>query len=269
MANLFSYAAGNPVYETFGPGKNASTNKMADVAQQQADLAMEQWNMYKEVFAPYEKQLVEAQSQIVPNQLKLDQKTLEAQYADTAGNMPINEEIRQQRMRELQRSEPVADKFYEEAQKGLNIPDRMNAAQADVQQGYDVTKDQLTRDMSRTGLGMSSGRFTDMLAQRNYAMAKDISAARTNARRTAEDVNFGRLGTAMSARGSITGLPTYNGGTATNPLNQGMAALGLQKAGQTFTGLAGAQEGFATAAEAKAAQTSNTMAGVGAIAAML
>jgi len=244
-------------------GDSADTARM--LAQSQTQIAGEQWSMYKEVFAPYEAELVAAHRSIIPEQLGLDMARIKSQTADVEGRMPLNEELRQQQMRSLQRSEPVEQAFYDQALEGLNVEDRMNAAGADVQQAYDATKPQLGRDMSRMGLRPDSGRFTDAMAKMSYSRAKDLAFARTNARRQTQEANFGRLGTAMQARGNIAGLTAQTGGSATNPLGQGMAGIGLQKAGQSLSGLQGAGQGFAQVAQAEAGQSQSAVSGVGAI----
>lgn len=244
-------------------GDSADTARM--LAESQTKIAGEQWNMYKQVFAPYEAELVAAHRSIIPKQTGLDLARIRAQEADVSGRMPINEEIRQQQMRSLQRSEPVEQAFYDEAMQGINLEDRMNAAGADVQQAYDATKPQMQRDMSRMGMSPDSGRFTDAMAKMSYSRAKDIAFARTNARRAGQTENLGRLGMAMGTRGNIAGLTAQTGGAATNPLGQGMAGIGLQKAGQSLEGYAGATASNAQAAQMQAGQTQSAVSGASAL----
>lgn len=248
-------------------GDSAETARM--LAESQTQIAGEQWNMYKQVFAPYEAELVAAHRTIIPEQLGLDLARIRAQEADVSGRMGINEELRQQQMRSLQRSEPVEQAFYEEALQGISIEDRMNAAGADVQQAYDATKPQMQRDMSRMGLRPDSGRFTDAMAKMSYNRARDIAFARTNARRLGQAENLGRLSTAMSARGNIAGLTAQTGPSATNPLGQGMVGAGLQKAGQSLQGFAGASASNQAAAQIQAGQTQSALSGADALLAVL
>jgi hypothetical protein len=247
-------------------GDSADTAKT--LAESQIQIAEEQWQTYKDIFMPYEKELVSAHRSIIPEQLKLDLATLGAKTADVEGRVPLNEELRQQQMRSLQRSEPIEQQFYDQARQGLNIQDRMAAAQADVQQGYDVATPQMERQFSRMGLAPASGKFTDAMANMTYSKARDIAFARTNARRQAEDVNFGRLGSAMQTRGNIAGLTAQTGAGATNPLGQGMAGIGLQKAGQSLTGMQGAVDANVQAAEMQAAGTQSAVSGAGAVLSM-
>ena len=113
--DLFGYSEEHPIYHTFGGGKTEGSRRMAGVAEQQANIAMQQWDMYKGVFAPYEAELVAAHRSIIPEQLGLDLARIRAQEADVSGRMGINEELRQQQMSSLQRSEPVEEAFYKEA----------------------------------------------------------------------------------------------------------------------------------------------------------
>jgi len=243
--------------------KNDSADTARMIADSQIKISEEQWSMYKGIFAPYEAELVDAHRQIIPKQTELDLATIEAKKQDVEGRMPLNDELRQQQMRSLTRSEPVEQAFYNEATNGLNVQDKMNAAQADVQQGYDVAAPQMNRQYSRMGLSPGGGKFTDAMAKMTYSKAKDIAFARTNARRTADATNFDRLGSAMTARGNIAGLTAQTGAGATNPLNQGMAGIGLQKAGQSLSGLAGASTSNSEAAAINAGNTQSAISAVG------
>lgn len=248
-------------------GDAAETSRR--LADSQIQIATEQWDMYKQVFAPYEAELVAAHRQIIQPQTALDLATIEAKTQDVSGRMALNEETRQQQMRSLQRSEASESAFYQAAEQGLNVQDAMNAAQADVQQGYDASMPQLQRNISRTGAQAGGAKFTDAMAKMAYSRAKDIGFARTSARRQVQDTNFGRLTTAMGARGNIAGLTAQTGAAATNPLGQAMAGVGLQKAGQSFGGFASAQESVNAAAQQQAGQTQSAVSGAGAILAML
>lgn len=230
--------------QSFGAGKNASKNKMADIAASQMQISAEQWSMYKNVFAPYEAELVAAHRQIIPEQTALDLSSISAQQEGIT-----------RRSESLDRSLGVEEAFYDQAQQGMNVQDRMNAAQADVQQGYDVSQPQMMRDASRLGLQPGSGKFTDAMAKMAYSRAKDIGFARTNARRTTEEGNFARLGQGMQMRGQTAGFTTGN----TNPLGQGMAGIGLQKAGQSFGGMADASSSYSEAAKAQAGTTQSAV----------
>jgi hypothetical protein len=243
----------NVAYESLGPGKTEGQKRMAGVAERQMDIANQQWDMYKQVFAPYEAELVAAHRQIIPEQTALDLASIGAQQEGIT-----------RRSESLKRSLPVEQAFYDEA-GGLSVQDRMNAAQADVQQGYDVSQPQMLRDASRMGLQPGSGRFTDAMAKMAYNRARDIGFARTSARRQAQGERFGQLGQAMQMRGQTAGFTTGN----TNPLGQAMAGIGLQKAGQSFQGLAGAQQGFAQAQQAAAGQAQSAASGAGALLALL
>ncbi|MCK5017101.1 MAG: hypothetical protein KAS32_08510 [Candidatus Peribacteraceae bacterium] len=253
----------SPINQMLGAGKNEAKNRMADVAQQQADIALEQWGMYKQVFAPYEAELVGAHRTIIPKQLGLDLATLKAKQADIEGQMPINEEIRQQQMRSLERSESTEQQFYDKINQGLSVEDAMSAAGADVQQAYDSSAGQLRRGLSRAGVVGGGDKFTDAMAKMSYSRAKDIAFARTNARRMTDQTNLKNLGLGMQVRGNIAGMSTRTGAGTTNPLNQGMASIGMQKAGQTFAGLSGAQEGFQQVAQADAGQAQSGISAVG------
>lgn len=95
---------------------------------------------------------------------------------------------------------PVRAAFFESA---LDAPDpnkRADEAQAGVEHAFGNTRQGFERALFTNGVGVGDADMTKALNERSIAKATGISAARTTARRTAEDEAFAKL-TAASALG--------------------------------------------------------------------
>ncbi|WP_419783592.1 hypothetical protein [Maridesulfovibrio sp.] len=88
--------------------------------------------------------------------------------------------------------------FIDQARKGVDVDSRVSQAEADVRHGFGLASAKTKRDLSRSGLNVSSGRYGMMMNDLNLSQAKTAAGARTKARRTAEEENFNRLRSAAS-----------------------------------------------------------------------
>ena len=91
----------------------------------------------------------------------------------------------------------VASAFYDSAMNGVDVNQRADQAQADVASAFAGTMDEASRSLARMGVAPGSGRQSTATTSNAIAKAKAIGAARTGARTTAEQENFGRLQSAF------------------------------------------------------------------------
>jgi len=157
--------------------------------------------------------------------------------------LPAREEVAaaglKQQAKEMELSGPAAEKFYEEAVRGVDPEARRGEAAADVEQTYGQALKEARRDLARAGVAPGSKKYQEMMADMIYKKAKASGGAQTRATREAEEESFMRLGAAMSVRGrpgGVGALPTTHGLTPPG----GYAASGAM-AGATGVGLAGTE----------------------------
>jgi len=86
----------------------------------------------------------------------------------------------------------VISNFLKESNSGINANDYANRAGNDVKQAAQQSSDALTRNASRLGLNINSGSFVNAMKDSNITNAATEAAARTQAYRNAEDVNYQR-----------------------------------------------------------------------------
>lgn len=84
----------------------------------------------------------------------------------------------------------ITNKFLDETSKGVNIGQQMDEASTDVASAFAKTNAARDRGMARMGVTPGSGAYQD----NSTANARAVVAARGNARRSAQDENYRRLG---------------------------------------------------------------------------
>jgi hypothetical protein len=92
---------------------------------------------------------------------------------------------------------PVRSKFFDEALGGIDIGKRMDESQADVEHGFKLSGESARREAMSYGV-MDPNKIASMATGVNLEKAKAIAGARTSAKTTAEDEQFGRLRSAMN-----------------------------------------------------------------------
>ena len=141
------------------------------------------------------KETITAKRSLLPGQTALSQKAI-----DAAGN-------------EITLSAPITQKYYAQAEKGVDVNRRIGEARADVMQSYGQGKEMLNRDLSRMGIDPSSGAYAKSTRDFSLGTSKALAGATTTARNRAEDENWQRLAAAMSQKGSsvsaLSGLTNY------------------------------------------------------------
>lgn len=196
---------------------------LVDIAKRSQVMTEEQWALAKEIYEPYERAMVEYNMKMLPKMEELTTAQIGAQKEglglygleveeaerDILEGRAVKDALREQQLTELGLSAPVARKFYEEAEGGIegDVGRRMGEATADVAQAYKGVTGAFRREAGRAGTKITADQIRDIA----LARAKSIAGARTGARereeQRVEDVNWGRLVSGMGVRGSATGLP--------------------------------------------------------------
>lgn len=153
---------------------------------------------------------------------------------------------------------------------------------ADVTQGFSAARDQSARNLSRMGVDPNSGRALALSNTLDIDQASNMAGAAAKARNMVETTGFARkmdaasLGRGLaSAQSTAAGLGLNAGSSALGSTGVGLASMnsGNQVMQQGFSG---AGQGLSSAgnmfgnianvnAQTSAANSSNTVAGVGAI----
>lgn len=226
-----------------------AARRMADVAERQAAIGEQQWQYYLNTFQPYETALATSNKALIPYNEALAREAMKAETSLIPERTAATSAALQSIKKEVQASDPVAAKFYEQALKGVDVKERMSQGAATVAQQFDNSRGELTRNMSRMGVTPGSGASFDTMNRFGIERAKAVGGAMTSAKNAAETENFARLAAGTSARNNAmslgaTGVP-YSSGT----LNQGgyqltsPAQTALEATGQAITAN---QAGFGT-----------------------
>lgn len=172
-------------------------------------------------------------------------------YIDAAlgyemGNMSrdtqIKDALAEEQLNELKLSRPVTEEFYKKALRGVDPNERMQMAEADVQQSWEGAMQTGARDMMRYGMGVGSGRAVNTLIDSQLrGRAEQVGGARTKAYRDAENDSFTMLAAGKQTAGTATGLSNNMsnpsafgvGGDASNLQAQQVAAGAPAKPQQT------------------------------------
>lgn len=186
------------------PTDPEASRRMAAVAERQQQMAEEQWGLAREIYMPYERQMVESNQRLVGENEALMKARLTEGARDIELDRPLRDIMREQKMGELTTSAPVVGKFYEEAGKGVDVNARMAQAEADVVGAYADVPESVRRNLSRTGVQLSGGKFADLQKAIAFDRARSIAGAQGTARRAAETESFDKLKSAMAARAGVS-----------------------------------------------------------------
>lgn len=211
-------------YEYVGPlvlagGGDTQTNtqdpefnaRMAAIAERQQEMAEEYFTFWEAEYKPMESAQIRANMALMPLeseaygaelQAKKELTPLQTEYAKMemetgAKQQELSRGMMDIGLENLQNQKDVTSRFYKEALSGVNVTDRMNQASADVAQSLAGTEDATRREISRMGIDPSSGKGVAMYSTSSLDRARMQAAARSGARREAEDENFRRIQTAM------------------------------------------------------------------------
>lgn len=86
----------------------------------------------------------------------------------------------------------LAKTFLKDVNAGIDVNDRMDRAQADVQHGFQLANEAQRKDISSYGLDPSAGRYASQNRATEMAQAAGVAGARTKARTNAETEDFER-----------------------------------------------------------------------------
>jgi hypothetical protein len=147
----------------------------------------------------YDPKAQTSEAQYYQNVVNANQSLLGAQTEAELANLGLTmDQIKSQREL-LPLKTSIAKEYATRAMEPLNVGQKMDEAQAGVQQAYDLAGKDFERKMFTSGVNASDPGYAASVDTRKISMAKDIAAARTQAKQTAEDTQFSRLQGAMSA----------------------------------------------------------------------
>lgn len=148
---------------------------------------------------------LESSSNLLPLQEQLQRTQLEADTRLTPLRAQTEEAtlgLEQSRIADastaLAERAPLRSKFFQAAGEGIDPTQRMDQAQASVQQSSDLQDRNLKRELAVSQVNPGDPAYAQMLNSSALARSKNIAAARTTAKNTAEDESFKRLALAAS-----------------------------------------------------------------------
>lgn len=130
-----------------------------------------------------------AEQQILPHQAYTTIQQLQAQQQLT----PLQTQAESNRL-------GLLPGYYNDAFKGVDVNQRMNEAQADVQHGFKNANEAARLDLQSYGLDPSSGRYAALNRSKTMAEAAGVAGARTQAKNIAEQEDFQRKTTGLQIR---------------------------------------------------------------------
>jgi len=153
--------------------------KMADIAERQQSMAEEQWDMYKDYFQDYEIEVAKANRDLLPYMTDATKEELQYYQESSEANRSL------------------LPKFYEEAEKGVDVSERMDSASNEVKAAAKLGEGMRRREISRYGIDPGSSTFSNAVNTAALDTSRAIAGSRTLAKETAEQENFARLGAAL------------------------------------------------------------------------
>ena len=181
-----------------------ATRRMAAVAERQQAMAEEQWGLARDIYMPYEKQMVEGNQRLLKsNEDLMSARNVEG-VRDIEKGQALKDLTREQRMQELNISEPAMRSFYEEAATPVDVAGREAEAEAGVVGEYANVPESVRRQLSRTGVNLSGARYQSLMKAVALDRAKAISGSRATARVGARDETFNKLKAAMATRSGVS-----------------------------------------------------------------
>jgi len=143
-------------------------------------------------------QQLASESGLLPLREGLERQQIEADTRLTPLRAQTEEQSLADTRTALSERAPLRSQFFQAAGKGINIGQRMDQAQAEVQQAGDLQARNLRREMEVSQVNPGDPAYQQMLNQSALDRSKSIAAARTTARDTGEDEQFKRLAMAAS-----------------------------------------------------------------------
>ncbi len=129
--------------------------------------------------------------------------------------------------------QPLEESVVEQLAEGVDPQEFMSTATMDVQRAFDRARAEQETQALRYGIDPSSGGFQSAIGQQGTAQALAEASARTQARRTAEDLDLAKKAQALNyARGiALPSTPTLSGQAALGAATSGLAGSASQAAG--------------------------------------
>jgi hypothetical protein len=189
---------------TQAPTDPAAANRMAAIGERQQAMAEEQWALSKDIYLPYEQQMVESNQRLIGENESLMRARMAEGTRDIEKGQALKDITREQRMQEMQLSEPAMKAFYEETTKPVDVAEREAEAEAGVVGEYANVPESIRRQLARSGVNLSGARNQSLMKAVALDRAKAISGSRAAARVGARDETLNKLKTAMAARGGIS-----------------------------------------------------------------
>jgi len=232
----------------------AYNKRMAAIAERQQSMSEDLWKTYKQYFQDYEIAAATANKELLPYITDASRATLEEQVRDLEMNRAVKDALRSQQLKELEMSTPVAEKFYQEVTKDIDEGGLMREARAGVMRDMENQEAASLREAARMGMDTNDPRLAAMLKQSGVDKARAAASAAWQAKKSAEDTEFSRLGAGMTMRGRATGLP----GIASTQGNNTQQFATPDMSGKAMAGMAGAGSTYGILASRPMSQTTHT-----------
>jgi hypothetical protein len=167
--------------------------RMADIAEKQQEMAEKYYSFWEETYKPYETAQVAANTELMPLEVETEQSKLRVQQKEHS----LAQAALDDKIRGIELKKPVKEEYFQQALKGPNVGEAMDAAEADVKHSFDKSQRMALRDISRMGLSPEGGQLANAIKDSSLERAKAVAGARTTARRATLDQAFVRLSDAM------------------------------------------------------------------------
>lgn len=145
----------------------------------------------------YLQNTVEASQSLLGLETNLAQTQLESETRLTGERAATESAQLSDIQRGIAERAPVRTEFYNQALNGIDIKERMNQSQADVEHAFGNTKEAFETSLQSSGYKPGEGIYTDALNKRLLDKTKGIAGARTQAKTLAENEIFNRLQSAV------------------------------------------------------------------------
>lgn len=215
-----AYWYDGPVAECKGGGSsstNSTTNitnvvdeeynrRLAEIQERAQDLSDKYYSFWEKTSAPLEAAQAQIKLEQTPLEGEVSKGALQLQKAQNEaqlGLLPLQTDVTKGVLNLKKDSLPqvseLTKSFLTKSAEGVNADVWANRAGTDQNIAASQQNKQLMRNASRLGLNPNSGAFTNAMKDSSLQNAAQVAGARTKAFQSAEDENYKRLASGVSA----------------------------------------------------------------------
>lgn len=166
--------------------------RLAEIQERAQDLSDKYYSFWEKTSAPLEAAQAQIKLEQTPLEGEVSKGALEIKKAQNSAKLGLLNDT-------LPQINEMTKSFLTKSAEGVNADVWANRAGPDQSIAASQQNKQLMRNASRLGLNPNSGAFTNAMKDSSLQNAAQVAGARTKAFQSAEDENYKRLASGVSA----------------------------------------------------------------------